>query len=68
MALPNRHFQSPMSEVNPVHCTTRKKKLQAGYAPKSALKREHLLDDTIEQLEGWLDKLSKDEELFELGR
>ncbi|SLM34900.1 benzoate 4-monooxygenase cytochrome p450 [Lasallia pustulata] len=28
-----------MSEVNPVHCTTRKKKLQAGYAPKSALKR-----------------------------
>lgn len=57
-----------MSEVNPVHCTTRKKKLQAGYAPKSALKREHLLDDTIEQLEGWLDKLSKDEELFELGR
>ena len=57
-----------MSEVNPVHCTTRKKKLQAGYAPKTILKREHLLDDTIEQLEGWLDKLSKAEEIVELGR
>lgn len=57
-----------MSEINPARCLARKKKFQAGYAPKNLLKSERLIDDAIEQLVGWLDKLSKTGEIVDLGR
>ena len=68
MALPNRHYQGPMSEIIPARCLARKKKLQASYAPKNILKSERLIDDAIEQLRSWLDKLWKAEEPLDLGR
>jgi cytochrome P450 len=68
MALPDRRFQTPMSEVDPKRRVERAKNVAAGYALSSIIKSEPHINDAIELLEKRLDELSQAGQPVEFDR